>query len=197
MMNLISRFSKDAVLNVLTVIPAFFVAVMFEMRNGDNDNTAYMLGLVLGIFVVVLCIQAVCIMIFRTRRQWVNAVVAIVVMLLTGALLATMVTDPEISADYSSVELSFLLDLGTQFLGAAAIVVLFQLRRIGVVVILMLGTFSLGLLSSIGAETSQNLSIYTNLSAEIFGALLTGWVIYRVIDLRDNPKLKQKPKNEE
>lgn len=196
-MHTLSRFAKDAVLNVLTVIPAFAVAVMFEMRNGDNDNTAYMLGLVLGIFVVVLCIQAICIVVFRTNRHWVNSVVAIIVMILTGALLANMVSDPEISADYSSIELSFLFNLSTEFLGAAVIVVLFQLRRIGVVIMLAVGTLSLGLLSSLGTETSQNLDVYSNLSAEIFGALLTGWVIYRVLDLRNHDKLKQKPKNEE
>lgn len=193
MIHTLFRFAKDAVLNVLTVLPAFAVAVMFEMQNGDSDNTGYMLGLVLGIFFIVLIIQVVFMAIFRTHHHWVNSVVAMIVMLLTGALLVAMVFDPDANSDYSSVELSFMLNISTEFLGAAVIVVLFQLKRVGVVAILMVGTFFLGLLST---ETGQNLELYTNLSAEIFGTLLTGWVIYRVIDFRDHPKSKQKPKNE-
>jgi hypothetical protein len=194
MIRTLGQFAKYSVLNVLTVIPAFVVAVMFEMQNGDNDNTAYLLGLILGIFFIVLIIQSVFIVIFRTHRHWVNSVVAMIVMLLTGALLASMVFDPDVNSDYSSVELSLMLNIATEFLGAAVIVVLFQMKRVGVVAILMVGTFFLGLLST---ETGQNLDLYTNLSAEIFGTLLTGWVIYRVIDVRDNHKLKQKPKSDE
>lgn len=194
MIDTFSRFAKDAVLNVLTVVPAFMVAVMFGMRNGDNDNTAYMLGLVLGIFIIVLMIQAIALLVFRIRRYWVNSAIAMLVMILTGALLANMVTTPSVSEDFSRVELSFMLNISIEFLGAAVIVLLFHLKRIGVVAILMLGTFFLGLLS---AESGQNLDVYTNLSAEVFGTLLTGWVIYRVIDLRDNQKFQRKSKHDD
>lgn len=193
MIHTLFGFAKDTVLNFLTVLPAFAVAVMFGMNGGDNDNTAYMLGLVLGIFMIVLFIQVIFMAIFRTHRHWVNSVVAMIVMLLTGALLVGMVFDTDSSVDFSSVELSFMLNIGTEFLGAAVIVILFQLKRIGVVGLLMVGTVFLGLLSR---ETGQNLELYLNLSAEIFGTLLTGWVIYRLIDFRDNSKQKQKPKNE-
>ena len=194
MIQTLSRFAKDAVLNVLTVIPAFAVAVAFEMQYGEKDTTAYMLGWVLGIFFVVLVIQAIFMVVLRNRRQWVNSLATILGMLLMGALVLTIAFDQEINSEYSNNQLSFILNLGTEFLGAAVIVFLFQLRRVGVVITLAAGTYVLGLITT---ASGQHLDLYTNLSAEIFGSLITAWVIYRLIDLRDSSKLKQKPKYEE
>lgn len=174
-------------INFLTILPAFIVGMLLIT---EDSQFGIAIGLIIFVFLTAMVIQSVLLLIFRTHRHWVNSLIAMVVMLLTGLLFIDALVAEETSDLYSPTEFALLLNISTEFLGAAVIVVLLQLKRIGVAGAMVVGVV---LLHLVDTETGFDLDLYINLASEIFGALLTGWVIHRVIELRD--EINEKKKN--
>ena len=188
-------FVRNIGINLLTITPALVVGAILLT---EDSMFVVAIGLIVFVFLTALFIQSVLLIFFRSHRHWVNSLIAMAVMLLTGLLfIDTLIADDsQMQQIYSPSEFALLLNISTEFLGAAVIVVLLQFKRIGVAGAMVLGVV---LLHFVDIETGFNLDLMINLASEIFGALLTGWVIHRVIELRDQVNQMKKtvtPKNE-
>lgn len=175
----ITDFFRNIGINLLTILPAFVVGLVLI---NEESMFGVAVGLIIVVFLTALCIQTVLLLIFRSHRHWVNSLIAMTVMLLTGLLFLDILFLEDTRDTYSLSEFALLLNISTEFLGAAVIVILLQFKRVGVAGAMVLGVVFLHLVDT---ETGLNLDLYINLASEIFGALLTGWVIHRVIELRD------------
>jgi len=183
-------FVKDTVLDFLTVIPALFVAGALYVPDGTFGS---LIALIITAFIFTLALQSILMLIFRTHRHWVNSLMAMVILLVMGLFMLDLLQDPSVTGDYTEVESSVLLNIATEFLGASVIVILLQLKRIGVAGAMVVGVI---FFTMIDRSSGFDVEVYINLSSEVFGALLTGWVIHRVIEARDQSR-KSKSKNDE
>lgn len=182
-------FSKNLALNIATVIPAIVVGLLLIR---EESRFGFSLGWVIFAFLTVFVIQMVLMLFVRSQRHWVNSLLAMLILFIAGWFTIAGFEDPEFRSTFPESEVALLLNISTEFWGAAIIVILLQLKRLGVASAMVVGVYILHLADT---RTGFALDVHINLASEVFGALLTGWVIYSVINRRDRIQSKQKEIN--
>jgi len=126
------------------------------------------------------------------RRK--RPLLGVLLLLPLGALAVTLAWGNQFSVSgegFSEVENAFLMNLGTEILGAALILLLLSVNRTLSNVILLGLAFWFMIL--IERSTGSIQDVYLNLSTELLGSLLAALVIYRFLERFDEKHKNPEP----
>lgn len=115
--------------------------------------------------------------VIRRRRP----LLAVIILALVGGWGLLIAWGAQFTADgFTPLENSFIMNLSTEVLGTALIVLLLSFpRTLGYIVLFVLG---IALIVNIEQMTGVNQDVTLNLSTEVLGSLLTALVIYRFVE---------------
>ena len=120
---------------------------------------------------------------FIRRRRPLLAVLLLAPLGLYAVAIAWGNQFTEPASQFNESETAFIMNLGTEIVGAAVILLLLSFSRtLGNLILLGL---AVGFMLLIEQSTGQTQAVYLNLSTELLGSLLAAMVIYRFLDRFD------------